>query len=171
MYILNNCALLPLSPCCCSVSKSYQTLCNSRDCSIPDFPVPSCPHLEQQQFLSLQSLPPDPNQLTVKLLIGRDQAEFIFNHMCQHVYNVHRLFFVIFLKNACFEYTQFSSVAQSYPTLCDPMNHNIPGLPIHHQLPEFTQTHVHRVRDAIQPFHPLLSPSPAPNPSHHQSLF
>ena len=67
---------------------------------------------------------------------------------------------------------QFSSVAQSCPTLCDPMNHSTPGLPVHHQLPEFTQTHVHRVGDAIQPSHPLLSPSPpAPNPSQHQGLF
>ena len=66
---------------------------------------------------------------------------------------------------------QFSSVTQSCPTLCDPMNHSTPGLPVHHQLPEFTQTNVHRVRDAIQPSHPLSSPSPpAPNPSQHQSL-
>ena len=67
---------------------------------------------------------------------------------------------------------QFSSVAQSCLTLCDPMNRSTPGLPVHHQLPEFTQTHVHRVSDAIQPSHPLSSPSPpAPNPSQHQSLF
>ena len=67
---------------------------------------------------------------------------------------------------------QFSSVAQSCLTLCDPMNHSTPGLPVHHQLPEFTQTHVHQVSDAIQPSHPLSSPSPpAPNPSQHQSLF
>ena len=67
---------------------------------------------------------------------------------------------------------QFSSVAQSCPTLCDPMNCSMPGLPVHHKLPEFTQTHVHRVSDAIQPSHPLPSPSPpAPNPSQHQSLF
>src|SRR5574337_472184 len=67
---------------------------------------------------------------------------------------------------------QFSSVAQSYPTLCDPMNCSMPGLPVYHQLPEFTQTHVHTVGGAIQPSHPLLSPSPpAPNPSQHQSLF
>ena len=66
---------------------------------------------------------------------------------------------------------QFSSVAQLCLTLCDPMNHSTPGLPVHHQLPEFTQTHVHRVSDAIQPSHPLLSPSPpAPNPSQHQSF-
>ena len=67
---------------------------------------------------------------------------------------------------------QFSSVAQSCLTLCDPMNRSMPGLPVHHHLPEFTQTHVHRVRDAIQPSHPLSFPSPpAPNPSQHQSLF
>ena len=67
---------------------------------------------------------------------------------------------------------EFSSVAQSCPTLCDPINRSTPGFPIHHQLPEFTQTHVHRVSDAIQPSHPLSSPSPpAPSPSQHHSLF
>ena len=66
----------------------------------------------------------------------------------------------------------FSPLAQSCPTLCDPMNCSMPGLPVHHQLPEFTQTHVHRVSDAIQPSHPRSSPSPpAPNPSQHHSLF
>ena len=66
---------------------------------------------------------------------------------------------------------QFSSVTQSCLTLCDPINHSTSGLPVHHQLPEFTQTHVHRVSDAIQTSHPLLSPSPpAPNPSQHQSF-
>ena len=66
---------------------------------------------------------------------------------------------------------QIRSVAQSCPTLCDPMNRSTPGLPVHHQLPEFTQTHVHRVSDTIQPSHPLSSPSPlAPNPSQHQSF-
>ena len=58
------------------------------------------------------------------------------------------------------QYFEFSSVSQSCPTLCDPMNRSTPGLPVHHQLPEFTQTHVHHVNDAIQPSHPLLSPSP-----------
>ena len=67
---------------------------------------------------------------------------------------------------------QFSSVAQSCATLCDPMNRSTPGLPVHHQLPEFTQIHAHRVGDATQPSHPLSSPSPpAPNPSQHQGLF
>ena len=65
---------------------------------------------------------------------------------------------------------QFSSVAQSCPTLCDPMDCSTPGLPVHHQLPEFTQTHVYQVGDAIQPTHPMLSPSPAFNLSQHQSL-
>ena len=68
--------------------------------------------------------------------------------------------------------TQFSSVAYSCLTLCDPMNHSTPGLPVHHQLLESSQTHVHWVRDAIQPSHPLLSPSPpALNLSQHQGLF
>ena len=67
---------------------------------------------------------------------------------------------------------QFSSVAQSCPILCDPMNCNTPGLPVHHHLPEFTQIHIHRDGDDIQPSHPRLSPSPpAPNPSQRQGLF
>ena len=79
------------------------------------------------------------------------------------------------LYNQClrnFHLIQFSSVAQSCPTLCHPMNRSTPGLPVHHQLLEFTQTHIHRVSDAIQPSHPLLFPfPPAPNPSQHQSPF
>ena len=67
---------------------------------------------------------------------------------------------------------QIRSVVQSCPTLCDPMNHSTPGLPVYHQHPEFTQTQVHRVSDTIQPSHPLSSPSPlALNPSQHQSLY
>ena len=67
---------------------------------------------------------------------------------------------------------QFSSVSQSCLTLCNPMECSTPGLPVHHQLPEFTQTYVHQVSDAIQPSHPLWSPSPpAFNPSQHQGLF
>ena len=81
-------------------------------------------------------------------------------------------FFFCYLFSVLFTFSsvQFSSVPQSCPTLCDPMNHSTPGLPVHHQLPEFTQTHW--VSDAIQPSHPLSSPSPpAHNPSQHQSLF
>ena len=69
-------------------------------------------------------------------------------------------------RSHCIRLAQFSSFAQSCPTLSDPMNRSMPGLPVHHQLPEFTQSHVHRVGDAIQPSHPLSSPSPpAPNPA------
>ena len=76
------------------------------------------------------------------------------------------------LENVSGSSVQFSSVAQSSPTLCDPMNHSTPGFPVHHKLPEFTQTHAHRVGDAIQPSHHLSSPSsPAPSPSKHQGLF
>ena len=67
---------------------------------------------------------------------------------------------------------QFSSVTQSCPTFCDPMDHSMPGLPVHHRLPESTQTYVHRISDAIQPSHPLLSTSPpAHNLSKHQGVF
>ena len=76
------------------------------------------------------------------------------------------------LLNWKFSSVLFSSVTQLCLTLWDPINRSTPGLPVHHQLPEFTQTHAHRVDDAIQPSHPLSSPSlPAPNPSQHQGLF
>ena len=81
----------------------------------------------------------------------------------------------IFPTSGSFQMSQFfafSSVAQLRTTLCDPMNPSTPGLPVHHQLPELTQTHVHQVRDAIQPSHLLSSPSPpAPNPSQLLGLF
>ena len=90
-------------------------------------------------------------------------------YMCQVITKVEIVFFK---KQNYISSVQFSSVAQSCQTLCDPMNCSMPGLPVHHQLREFTQTHVHRVGDAIQPSHPLSSPSPpAPNPSQHQTLF
>ena len=94
-----------------------------------------------------------------------------FNDFIYHDISVLNIALEHTVKFWVFEY-QYSSVAQSCPTLCDPMNRSTPGLPVYHQLPEFTQTHVHRVHDAIQPSHPLSSPSPpAPNPSQHQSLF
>ena len=111
-----------------------------------------------------------------KLKKGRHKLEeiFIIGHSinipdgdCSHEIKRHFLLGRKVLTNL----SQFSSVAQSCPTLCDPMNHNMPGLLVHHQLPEFTQTHIHQVVDAIQPSHPLSSPSPpAPNPSQHQSF-
>ena len=85
-------------------------------------------------------------------------------------YRTHIKYNNICLKHV--QFIQFSSVTQLCPTLCDPMNCTTPGFRVHHQLPEFTQTHVHCVSDAIQPSHPLSSSSPpAPNPSQYQSLF
>ena len=94
-------------------------------------------------------------------------------------FSLYHIFFNYFILDCillgrylCHARYQFSSVTQSCPTLCDPMNRSTPDLPVHHQLPEFTQTHIHRVGDAIQPSHPLSSPSPlAPDPSQHQGLF
>ena len=84
----------------------------------------------------------------------------------------YRVVVTIFLNPIYMCSVQFSSVTQSCLTLCDPMNHSTPGLPVHHQLPESTQTHVHCVDDAIQPSHPLSSPCPTPlNLSQHQGLF
>ena len=84
------------------------------------------------------------------------------------MWNIQKYSKGVFLTS--FSSVQFRSVAQSCPALCDPMNRSSPGLPVHHQLPDFIQTHVHPVSDAIQPSHPLSSPSPpAPNPSQHQS--
>ena len=82
------------------------------------------------------------------------------------------LIFLVYKVDATIITYQFSSVAQSCLTLCDPVNHSTPGLPVHHQLQEFPQTHVHWVGDVIQPSHPLASPSPPVlNLSQHQGLF
>ena len=86
--------------------------------------------------------------------------------------NSQSVLIIIFFNQQQISIYQIRSVAQSCPTLCNPMNRSTPSLPVHHQLPDFTETHVHWVSDAIQPSHPLSSPSPpAPNPSQHQSLF
>ena len=92
-------------------------------------------------------------------------------HQTSFTTNVKGTYIVKKYKRKKYLQNQFSSVAQSCPTLCDPMNRSTPGLPVHHQLPESTQTHVHCVGDAIQPSHLLLSPSPALNLSQHQGLF
>ena len=112
--------------------------------------VPFSPH-PLQHLLLVDPSPPFFEVLICPRL--RSQAKWVV-----YFRDMERVNFKCFL--------QFGSVAQSCLTLCDPMNHSMPGLPVHHQLPEFTQTHVHRVGDAIQPSHPLSSPSPpAPNPS------
>ena len=99
-----------------------------------------------------QIIPPSPSPteskrlfyISVSLLLSRIQG-YHYHFSKFHIYT--------------FSSVQFSSVAQLCPTLCDPINRSMPGLPVHHQLPEFTQTHAHRISDAIQPSHPLLSPS------------
>ena len=89
-----------------------------------------------------------------------------------YILQTFKIHLYFFKNNGFVTLYQFSSVAQSSPTLCDPMNRSTLGLPVHQQLQEFTQTHVHRVGDAIQPSHPLSSPSPPdPNISQLQSLF
>ena len=132
------------------VAKSCSTLCNPKNYST-GFPVLHC-------LLEFAQIP------SIELVL-------LSNHviLCRPLLLLPSVFPSI---RAFFRMDQFSSVAQSCPTLCDPMNRSTPGLPVHHQLPEFTQTHAHRVSDAIQPSHPMSSPSsPAPNPSQHQSLF
>ena len=105
-------------------------------------------------------------------LEGRRGAAAVLNYTCFVVgVLIHPVNVMQGARSGVCVSDQIRSVAQSCPTLCDPMNCSRPGLPVHHQLLEFTQTHVHRVSDAIQPSHPLSSPSPpAPNPSQHQSL-
>ena len=130
-----------------------------------------CEWHENLTVLSIQEMSKHPSSIILKLtffFITLVRLLEDCTKIPQYVYNKY--------QNASTNLSKvtgtFSSVAQLCPTLCDPMNRSTPGLPVHHHLPEFTQTHVHRVRDAIQPSHPLSSPSsPAPNPSQHQSLF
>ena len=121
------------------------------DCIMPDFPV--FHHLLEFAQVHVHLIG-DPIQLSQALLPSSPSA------------------FTLSLHDALPISLRFSSVAQSCLTLCDPMNHSMSGLPVHHQLPESTQTHVHQVGDAIQPSYPLSSPSPpALNLSQHQGLF
>ena len=115
-----------------------------------------------------------------KLLLNDDLANFqyllcIFLILLNQFFHLLEVIILSSTKGLNFLYkysVQLSSVTQSCPTLCDPMNHSTPGLLVHGQLPEITQTHVHWVGDAIRPSHPLSSPLPlAPNPSQHQGLF
>ena len=146
------------------------TLCHLMDCSTPGFPVlhylPDFSPIElvmlsndlilSPPLLLLPSAFPSirvfSNELTLQI---RWPTYWSFSNSSSNEYSVLISF-------------QFSSVAQSCPTLCDHMNRSTTGLPVHHQLPEFTQTHVHLVGDAIQPSHPLSPPSPpAPSLSQH----
>ena len=105
-------------------------------------------------------------ELSIKLMINH------FHHLSYwHLFSILKIIYNLFIWGYSLQSFHFSSVTQSCPTLCNPMNYSTPGLPVHHQLPESTQTHVHWVGDAIQLSHPLPFPSPpAPNPSQHQGL-
>ena len=108
---------------------------------------------------------------TLDQIISKVVFQFRKSMLLQNHLSIRTCIFIA-QRREMYSSVQFSSVAQSCLTLCDPMNCSTPGLPVHHHLPEFTQTHIHRVGDAIQPSHPLSSPSPpAPNPSQQQSLF
>ena len=134
-------------------------------------------HLSSDTFAHRQS-DAYPNLFHATLFItGKDTNKWLVNYIMVHPYyeilsgdgkNKNKETHHVWIWN----YFQFTWVTQSCPTLCDPMNRNTPDLPVHHQLPEFTQTHVHWVGDTIQPSHPLSSPSPpAFNLSQHQGLF
>ena len=154
--------------CARSAPQSCPTLCDPMDCSPPS--GSSVHGISQARILewvdmSFSRGSSRPRGQTQVFCIGR-WVPYHLGHQGSPWYCLKELK----ICNICS--VQFSSVTQSCLTLCDPMNCSTPGLPVHHQLPEFTQTHVHQVGDAIQPSHPLSSPSPlAPNPSQHQSLF
>ena len=160
----------------CSVAQSRPTVCDLMDCSLPGSSVHGIfqGRILEQVVISFprgSSGPRNQTHVSCVSCIGRWilyhcatwEAPLSLGHP---------------LKEGSgsyfgFHFMCFSSVQSlSHVRLCDPMNCSTPGLPVHHQLLEFTQTHIHRVGDAIQPSHPLSSPSPpAPNPSQHQSLF
>ena len=138
--------------CVCTkmLQSCFQPCLTLMGCSPPDLSVHG---ILQSRILELMSMP-----FSRKCSRPRDQTHISYISCTG--------------RQVQFSSVQLSSVAQSCLTHCDAMNRSTPGLPVHHQLQEFTQTHVHRVSDAIQPSHPLSSPSPPdPNPSQHQSLF
>ena len=147
------------------ITKPCLTLCDLMDCSLPDSSVHGILQARVLEWVATPSSrgSSQPRDRTC----GSCTAGRFFT--CWTTWEAHPITYVCLFHMSS---VQFSSVTQSCPTLCDPMNHSMPGLPVHHHLQEFTQTHVHRVRDAIQPSHPGSSSSPpAPNPFQHQSLF
>ena len=151
-----------------SVAQSRRTVCDPMNRSTPGLPV----HHQLPEFTETHV-----HRVSDAIQPSQDTHKFQVYNIMVHHFKGNAPFIVIvkyWLFSLCYTIylCQFNSVTQSCPTLCDPVNRSMPGLPVHHQLPEFTQTHVHQVSDAIQPSHPLSSPSPlAPNSSQHQSLF
>ena len=145
---------------CCLITKSYLTLCDTMDCSSPGSSVHGIFQARILEWVAISfsrgSSYPGIKPMS-PTLAGR-----LYHWATRKANTVQKSLYSV----------QFSSVAQSCLTLWDPMNHIMPGLPIHHQILESTQTHVHRVDDIIQPSHPLSSPSPpALNLSQYQGLF
>ena len=144
-------------PACALLAESCLTLCDLMDCNLPGSSVHGILQARILQWVAISS------------------SQEIFSTQGRNLHLLHwqvNYLPLSHLGSPSPSFSSVSSVAQLCPTLCNPMNRSMPGLPVHHQLPEFTQTHVHRVGDAIQPSHPGSSPSPpASNPSQHQSLF
>ena len=176
---------------CVLFAQSCPTLCDPMSCSSPgsyvhgDFPgknTGESPHSLLQGVIPTQGLNPGLLHWQVDSLPSEPPGKHYFRgnltkfrRKYGSIPNLNTILRVEF--ESCnglfieFLSSLFSLVPQSCPTVCDPIDCSTPGFPVHHQLPEFTQTHVHRVSDALQPSHPLLSPSPAFNLSQHQSLF
>ena len=176
----------------CSLVQSCLTLCNPMNCSTPGFPVFHY-LLEVAQILSIEQVMPS-NYLIFchHFLLLPSIFPSIRVFSSESVFRIRwtkhwSFWFIVSPSNEysglisfridwsdllAVQSVPFSSAAQSCPTLWDPMNRSMPGLPVHHQYPELAQTHVHSINDAIQPSHPLLSPSPpALNLSQHKGLF
>ena len=148
-------------------------------------PLPSCSHLEPHETPCCSVYPRTfalsilymecSAQEALGLTLTSFKSMFMFHLPSvpsrHQVHNIIPFYWLSFLSSSYHQLLSVSSVAQLCPTLCHPMDCSTPGLPVHHQLLEFTQTHVHQVGDVIQLSHPLSSPSPAPNPSQHQGLF
>ena len=137
-------------------------LCNHMCCSLPGFSVNGILHARILQWVAMPS-----SRGYLQFSQGSNPGLLYLLH-----WQVGSLPLLPPWKSLLILSVQFSSVSQSCPTLCDPMDCSTPGIPVHHQLPELTQTYVHRAGDAIQPSHPLSSPSPPTlNLSQHQGLF
>ena len=156
-----------------SVAQSYLTLCDPMDCSMQGLPV------DQQLPVHSNSCPLSrwchPTISSSVVPFSSHLQSFPVSGSFKWVNSSYQVARVLEFQHQPFQWissVQFISVTQSCPILCGPMNHSKPGLPVHHQLLEFTQTHVHRVGDAIQPSPSLSSPSPpAPDPGQNPSLF
>ena len=153
----------------CSVAQLCLTLCDPMDCNPAGSSVHGILQARMLECVAISS-PEDLPKPWVEPVSPEQAGGFFTTEPPGKPYRTHIKYNNICLKHV--QFIQFSSVTQLCPTLCDPMNCTTPGFRVHHQLPEFTQTHVHCVSDAIQPSHPLSSPSsPSFNLSQHQGLF